>query len=233
MPSPFSEVPVEAQESAENVSNDGQGRMIIEIVERDRLQIAGALHNSACQTLSGLQLFAATLLKRLPGESADLSENVHELEKLLWQASTELRAVLHWLRPPPLREEGLIVSLVELAADISSAVPCEFHCEDRRMEMEPDVARQLYQIAYASAGALAQRRAASRIDILLKGDPENGVILSIFNEDHPASTEASDGAPELCNWELLRLRARAIGGTLTVDSSESGGLRVTCMVKAR
>ena len=52
-------------------------------VERDRLLTAGALHNSACQSLSGLQLFAATLARRLPGEPTDLSEDVGELAKLL------------------------------------------------------------------------------------------------------------------------------------------------------
>ena len=205
--------------------------MAVQMVERDRLRLAGALHNSACQSLSGLQLLAATLLKRLPEASGALGESIDELATLLREVSAELRGVVQWLRPPPMREDGLIVSLIELAAEISRAVPCEFRCEDRRMEVDPYVAEQLYQIAHASVMAVVQRRKATRIEIELAAGLQNGLSLSVRDD-----ADGSDG-PGLgdesgpCNWDLLRVRARAIGGTLTVDALESGGTDVICHVK--
>jgi two-component system sensor kinase FixL len=201
-------------------------RLAVEIVERDRQRFAGALHNSACQSLSGLQLLSATLLRKLPAESGELREDIGELSRLLRQVSTELRGVVQWLRPPPVREEGLIVSLLELAAEVSPVIPCEFRCEDRRIEVAPYVAEQLYQIAHATVLAAAQRRMATRIEIGLAAG-QNGVRLSVWADRDGPACEA-----DLCNWELLHLRSRAIGGKLTIHSPDSGGTGVTCHVES-
>jgi signal transduction histidine kinase len=203
---------------------------MVEMVERDRLRLAGALHNSTCQTLSGLQLLAATLLKKLPAGSGALVESIDVLAGLLAQVSSELRGVVQWLRPPPMREEGLVVTLIEFAAEVSRAIPCEFQCDDRRMELDPYVAAQLYQIAHAVALAVVQRGAATRIEICLAADGPC-VRLSVWADANFSERSALEFEPELCNWELLRLRARAMGGRLAVDSPESGGTTVVCRVE--
>jgi signal transduction histidine kinase len=232
MPTPLKEAP----DPAQAVDTEGLGRerdgATVEIVERDRLMIAGALHNTACQSISGLQLLVATLLKRLPDSPQDLREAIGEMGALLRQVSSELRGVVQWLRPAPMREEGLIVSLIELAEEISRAVPCEFRCEDRRMQVDPDIAAHLYQIAYAAALAAAQSRAASCIEISLEADRENGLILSISDDAIPAPEIRPGYESGLCNWELLHLRSRAIGGKLTIHSPKTGGTRVTCHVES-
>jgi signal transduction histidine kinase len=206
-------------------------RLAVEIVERDRLRLAGALHNSACQSLGGLQLLAATLLKRLPEGSGVVGENIGELAALLGQVSAELRGIVQWLRPPPMREAGLIVSLLELASEISRVIPCEFHCEDRRMEVDPYVAEQLYQIAHAVVLTVVQRGGATRIEISLVAERHNGVRLSVRDDANFSDRSGPGHEPDLCNWELLQLRSRAIGGKLTIYSPEAGGTEVTCQVE--
>ena len=205
-------------------------RRVVEMVERDRLRFAGALHNSACQSLSGLQLLTATFVKRLPEKSGALIEDVGELARLLRQVSTELREVVQWLRPAPMREEGLIVSLLEFAAEISRAIPCEFRCDDRRIEPDPDVAAQLYHIAHAIVLAVAQRRMATWIEIKLAAETQTGLILSVWDDAPPPQTHGPASESDFCNWELLHARARAIGGKLSIDSPDSGGTCVTCHV---
>jgi signal transduction histidine kinase len=231
MPPPSTEIPDYAQ------AWDGEGpsreldRLVVEMVERDRLRLAGVLHNSACQSLSGLQLLAATLLRKLPAESGGLGEGMDELAGLLRQVSTELRGIIRWLRPPPMREEGLMVSLLEFTAEISRAIPCEFCCDDRRLEVAPYVAEQLYQIAHAAALAVVQRGMATRIEISLSADHQKSLILSVLDDENFLHRSGPGCEPDLCNWELLRLRARAVGGKLTVHSPESGGTCVTCRVE--
>jgi two-component system, NarL family, sensor kinase len=231
MPAPSTEIPDETLVRGADGPGRGSDRQTVEMVERDRLRLAGALHNSVCQTLSGLQLLTATLLQKLPAGSGALADSVDELAGLLGQASTELRGVVQWLRPPPMREEGLVVTLIECAAEISRVVPCEFQCDDRRMELDPYVAAQLYQIAHAAALAAVQRRPATRIEISLAADGPCGVRLSVWADVNFSERSGPEFEPELCNWELLRLRARAMGGKLTVDSPESGGTTVVCRVE--
>ena len=228
MPLSSTELPDLAQAGDEQRSRREQDRWTLEVMERDRLSLAGALHNSACQSLSGLQLFAATLHKRLPESPQAVSENIEELSRLLRQVSTELRAVVQCLRPPPMREEGLIVSLLELAADSSREISCEFHCADRRREVDPYAAGQLYQIAHAAVLAALQRRVATRIEIELAADRQGGLCLSIWDNATWAQKSEPGCESGLCNWELLHLRSRAIGGELSVHSPASGGTRVTC-----
>jgi two-component system NarL family sensor kinase len=230
MPSSSSEISDHAEACDAKGPGRGRDRLVVEMVERDRLRFAGALHNSACQSVSGLQLFAATLSKRLADEPRALGEAIDELTTLLRQVSTELRGVVQWLRPPPMREGGLMVSLLELAAEISRSIPCEFHCDDRRMQVDSEVAKQFYHVSHAVALALVQRGTATRIEIELAADGQHGLRLSVWDDSNSSDRSAKGRELDLCNWELLELRSRAIGGTLTVDSPRSGGTCVTCHV---
>jgi signal transduction histidine kinase len=232
MPSPSTEVPDSAQAGDAKGLSREQDRLVVEIVERDRLRLAAALHNSACQSLSGLQLLVATLFKRLPEKSGILGENMEELATLLRQVSGELRGIVQWLRPPPMREEGLIVSLLELAAEISRAIPCEFHCDDRRIEVDPYAAEQLYQIAHALVLTVVQRGLATSIEISLAVDRQRDLRLSVRDNAVFSDRSGPGHEPDLCNWELLRLRARTIGGKLNVYPTEACGTGVTCHVDA-
>jgi signal transduction histidine kinase len=228
MPPPFTETPDDTQASGVEGIGREWDRLVVETVERDRLRIAAALHNSACQSLSGLQLLAATLLKKKAAGPESSGESIDEFAGVLRQVSRELREVIQWLRPPSMREQGLIVSLLELGEEISRAIPCEFRCDDRRMELDPYVAGQLFQIAHAVALAVVRRGAATRIEIALAADRQNGLTLSVWDDENFPERSGPACEPDLCDWELLRLRARAIGGKLTVRSPESGGTRVTC-----
>ena len=86
-------------------------------------------------------------------------------------------------------------------------------------------------IGLATALAAVQRRAATRIVISLAADHQHGVRLSVWCDANFSGRSGPEFEPELCNWELLRLRARAVGGTLAVDSPESGGTTVVCRVE--
>ena len=208
-----------------------ESRRMLAAIERDRSAVAKLLHDTVCQSLSGLQLLGSTLLlsnSNENGASKDAGAGLNDLVILLRQASAELRTVIDLLLPPPMRAAGLIVSLVGLCAETSERVPCEFHCADRRAKIDPAIAEQFSKIARTVVMAIAQRGAATRIEVSLEIHSSEAAIISIWNDAAPVA-EASRNEHLPFNVGLLELRARAIGGSLTA-LPDAGGTRVTCRV---
>ena len=71
-----------------------------ETVAHLRAEIASALHDGACQTLSGIALMARVLSHRLETENnAARAQEVTELGELVERAAGELRDLIRELRP--------------------------------------------------------------------------------------------------------------------------------------
>ena len=206
-----------------------ESRRTLGAIERDRSTVAKLLHDTACQSLSGLQLLGSTLLLSKNGVSEDAGASLKDLVMLLRQASAELRTVVEWLHPPVLRKEGLIVSLVDLCTKTSESIPCEFHCDNRRAELDLCIAEQFYQIAQAAVMEVMQRGEATRLEIALEIQSPEAATLSVWNDATP-SGGGSESERVPFNEGLPGLRARAIGGRLTVAATSSGGTCVTCSV---
>jgi len=208
-----------------------QIKRFVAVLGSDRERLARALHDSTCQSLSGLQMLAGTIQRALLKEGIQ-KENLDELLALIGKVSDEFRSAVRWLKTPAMNPQGLIVSLLELEAEIGRSVPCEFECEDRKLSIPPYVGQQLYHIAHRVLQRAVERR-AQRIAMALSGTPQGGLRLAITADALEVDNLDGTEEPGLWNWDLLALRAEAIGGALTRTSIPNGGSRVECSVELR
>lgn len=87
----------------------------VEATNREQARLAQALHDSVCQSLSGVYLLARVIARKIetPPQAA---EEMKELCEMLNRASKELNDLVRWLRP------ATINSGAELSPDLAEHI---------------------------------------------------------------------------------------------------------------
>ena len=125
----------------------------------------------------------------------------------------------------PVDGPDLISALTELAPTIFQGIPCEFRCPTPVVLADHFAAAQLVQIAYQAVSDALQRPGIQRIVISLSTQ-DRRVTLMVNDDGCPS--DAAPTAEYLAGQELLRLRAGAIGATLTISSKANQGTSILC-----
>src|SRR5688572_11263765 len=100
-------------------------KAVSEAVDREQLRLAQLLHDSVCQSLTGVQMLARVIARKLQATAPETGDEVAELDHLLQQAVSEVHEAIHGLRLPEIPPDGLVAALRTLARETSAQVPCE------------------------------------------------------------------------------------------------------------
>jgi PAS domain S-box-containing protein len=195
-----------------------------EQVERHR--IADLLHDHVQQILVACKMSVDVIV----AESPDIAPKASGITAMLQDAISELRSLSMQLRPPALREQGLIVSLRWLVKEMSSKHGLTIHLNaDAGIEQLPYTMHdQLYQIVRELLFNVVKHAQADEAEVLLRIDPESKMLTTIVRDRgrgmDVASALTSTGHSGLAH---ARERAAAFGGQLEIESKPEHGTTVT------
>jgi signal transduction histidine kinase len=191
-------------------------RLIVDAAESERTRLAQALHNTVCQSLSGIHLMARLLCRKMQSREAPEAAEMEELAGFLDKAIEELHSLEQGLRPFPLhRAGGIEPFLSELARDTSRSVPCELHCPDSLPTVDPYVAMQLCRIAKTAVEHAVRHGNPRQILLSLVRHGEEGTLaVQVKGGRFPAESDGDAGS----DLGLLRRRASVIGASLSFES---------------
>lgn len=212
----------------ENARLHERSRELSIVEERNRL--ARELHDAVTQKLFGVVLAAesgAALLERnVEGANAQLAL-VRELAR---EAMEELRSVIVHLRPAALESQGVAEALAkhvevlrrvherEIALTVQGDAPVA-------AAIEGDV----FRIAQEALHNALRHAAAARIAVSLVCAP--GRVELTVTDDGSGFEPAAPGArSRSLGLTTMAERARAAGGTLTIDSAAGAGTAVRLVV---
>jgi signal transduction histidine kinase len=202
----------------------------IAIVE-ERQRLARELHDSVTQSLYSVTLFVdASRMALLSGNLKDAEKNLNELRNMAREAMLDMRLLIFELHPPILEQEGLVVAIqtrlesVETRSGVETALSVT---GERRLPL--DVEADLYRIAQEALNNVVKHSLAQKVCVDLQFS-ESIVIMKIW--DNGIGFDASclaDG----CGMGLRGMEERVtrIGGNFSIDSSRTGGTRITVEVK--
>jgi signal transduction histidine kinase len=202
-------------------------RRVLDVSECQQRRIGKEVHEGLCQELAGLAFLANALQGKLVDTGAGEAEEAAQLATVARRALRHARALARGLDPVATVPNGLAAALQQLVSDTAdaAAIECVFHHPQPVEVDDPLVAVQLYRIAQDAIGQAVRARHATRVRVALVRDAA-GLELTIRGDG------AAAGACGRSDWVpcILAHRARAIGGTLTVDQGANGnaGLRVSC-----
>jgi signal transduction histidine kinase len=208
-----------------------QDRAIVEAVERDQRRVAQALHDTICQSLTGIHLLASVTARRFAVECPPMAAEVMTLSDELNQAVDEVRDLVRVLLPTEIEAGRLRFALQALATEISEHVPCEFECQEPLDPIDAYIGSQLYPIAQVAVDRALQVPGVSRTLIGLR-EQDDTIELTVRATSGEGNAHEAPAPRQLLGWELMQHRARAIGATLSTDFNDGDAMIVSCRVPA-
>jgi signal transduction histidine kinase/ligand-binding sensor domain-containing protein len=206
-------------------------------IAAERSRLARDLHDAVTQTLFSASLIAEALpasLKRDPEGGKDL---LRELQQLTRGALAEMRTLLMELRPAALLEADLNDLLHQLAAAISSreGIPITVTVHGG-CPLPEDVQIAFYRIAQEALNNVIKHANASQVEVCLDRVPPPPSAAALAAQCTRAELSVRDDGrgfnpgcvpAEHLGLGIMRERAQAIGGCLTIESQLGQGTQIT------
>ena len=204
-------------------------REILETVSREQQRIGQDLHDSLGQHLTGITFMTKVLERKLAAKELVEAKEAAEIGRLVIQALAQTRNLARGLFPAELERGGLMAALQELTASVERT--CSVRCLlrfDEKISLQNNVlATHIFRIAQEAINNSIKHGKAKNIEVCLSSNGDR-VELTITDDGAGMSPEAKmDGL----GLRIMHYRARRIGGTLEVATTEKGGTRITCLFR--
>jgi two-component system nitrate/nitrite sensor histidine kinase NarX len=211
----------------EKVRVDRQAQRLSIFQERNLL--AHELHDSLAQTLASLRFQIRILDDTLQqGEAADARKEVERIRNSLDEANSELRGLLAHFRAP-MDKRGLLPALEDVVTRFrrETGVVTFFQKECQHPDLPASMEMQVLRILQETLANIRKHSRAHAVRILLRCDHAGNYRLMVEDDGVGMLPETTDGPPgEHLGLEILRERARRLGGELNIDSEPAEGTRV-------
>lgn len=205
--------------------------------ERERRMLAHELHDTLAQQITGMNMLAEGLRRRLEAQGVAEAPRAAELTAMLGQANTDVRRLISGLSAPRITPDELETALDSLAGRIALVhhLPVSFHCGrgPDPDDLDEDSVNHLLYIAQEATHNAAKHASASSIQITLD-QADAGLTLSVADDgiglpvDPPTSNPVEAGAG--LGLGIMRYRAEVIGATIRFDSTPESGTVVRCFL---
>ncbi len=209
----------------------GRSRTVLQSEERDREQISDGLFGDTAQTLAAV-LIQLRLLERTVERGEDPRVTSDSVTRNIRMALNDVREVARKLRPPELDELGVRKAIETFGRRLTEQAPVNGAAlsiegeipEDRMDDLSRIALFRIVQEALRNAVEHAQARSI-RIEFTAVGS-ELRVAVVDDGRGFDSAALFRKGSPGLGVFAMTE-RARLSEGTLSIDSGDAGGSRVS------
>ena len=215
----------------------------VDAAERERRRIAVDVHDGIGQLLIGAMLQITSGEHRLAsGQPEAAAAALGQARDILADVESEIRRVVHDLRPPVLDGLGLPAALRDVADRFTalSHVSCRVEIDGRSVRLPPDTEISLYRVVQEALQNVAAHAGASRCVLRLGFDHTDAVVRVTVEDDGRGFDQATvdrDIARDLqrggrghLGLESMRRRMESQAGRCTVRSAPGRGTVVSAQV---
>ena len=209
---------------------------LMRLQDEERRRIGRDLHDSTGQTLAALEIDLAQLEQEAPKLSPSGREQLDRCVRLARQCSEEIRTASYLLHPPLLDELGLSSALRWLADGLRarSGLEPRLQLPERLEGVAPEEELALFRVAQEALTNVHRHASSPWVAIRLHAEPAS-LLLEIEDAGRgiPAAQPgdpASSGRFAGVGVAGMQERIRQLGGTLTVESTPSGGTLVRACI---
>ncbi len=201
-----------------------QSRELSVLDERNRL--ARELHDAMTQTLFSLRLAVETAAALVTADPAGAAAELDAARGLVDATFAELRALVFELRPPALDADGLVTTVrkhLEVAGRAHGLRVEVTAVGDERLP--PQTERELFRIVQEAVTNVLRHARASTLHVALAFEPGR-VTVSVRDDGRGFDPAARSIRSRRLGLTSMRERARALGGSLSVESAPGEGTTV-------
>ena len=209
-------------------------KRLIDLLEKDRHEIAMELHDHIGQILTSLKMNLEMIRSQLKPTGTELGSQIKAAEKKAIQALKDIKNVSYGLKPGMLDALGLVSSLRELLYEIQrhTNIQIQFFHRDipKRFTLEKELA--LYRITQEGLTNIVKHAQAKKVFVnLIKKDE----VLSLSIEDDGVGFDV-DKAMTISKRKgplglfIMRERAEQLDGEFTIESQIGKGTHLLVQI---
>lgn len=211
-------------------------KKLVTLLERERMEISGALHDEIGQVLTTIQMDLDVLKKLGPEDLDRLKTEIAKSQKTIRKAMGLVRKIGHQIRPDILEHLGLVPAvenLIQMVQDRSN-IKVHFFTKGVAKNLEDNKSLAVYRIIQESLTNALKYSEAKNIFINLI---RKGKTLRVNVEDDGIgfnSAELFEGDGNLASLGITIMHERAVlvGGELHVESEVGKGTQVMADIPA-
>lgn len=201
---------------------------LVEVQEQERHALARELHDRVGQSLTALNLNLTIINNQLANQKSQLNGRLLDSIKLVSEMIAIVRDVMSDLRPVVLDEYGLVAALQAYIGKFENryGIRVEFA---RSHPVIPRVgaAMEMTVLRIVQEALLNIARHAQADHVSLSLQCEDNAIRLIIEDNGIGIPSLSDTSPsDGHGLMIMRERAEAVGGTLTISSASGKGTRI-------
>ncbi len=201
---------------------------ILEVIHKERKKIGISLHDDLGHDLLVVAIKSRLLADKLKPESEEISLEINEIENGIKNAINEVRRLSHGLIP--YKNHGLefkeMIDAVALTIERDYKLPCEFTIDESIDIHDESIIKELYYIIDEAVMNSLKHSGCTGIKISMT-HKNRMIALSII--DNGRGISESDNTDPGVGFEIMKYRARAIGGFLEVKNNPGGGTSIECI----
>jgi len=207
-------------------------RQMLGVAEQEKRHLSLELHDGLSQHLAGVAFVVRGLADAVhAGKPVDPAE-VDWLQRLINEAVARTRSLAHGLWPASLEHGSLGDSVRRFAEDLESiyGISCVVLVDDEPRFAAPAAAYHVFRIVQEASNNAIRHGRARRLEFRIErlGDDFEITVLNDGAPLEPAQLAAGRGI----GVAGMRLRADAIGATLSIEPRPAGGAEVTLRLPA-
>lgn len=200
---------------------------IVHNSDLEREKFGRELHDTLGQTLTGTAFLCRALMQGLSKSTAGVEERVGQIESMVNQAIGQARHLAHGLAYTEVEPSGIVSHLRQLAAQANAIFEgnCKVRAVSKVILRDAESATNLYRIAQEAVHNALKHSGSPRVVIRLEKNAEEGrMTVKDFGKGLPDRSSRPKGI----GLQLMKLRARLIGGSIRFFNRRERGLQVIC-----
>ncbi len=197
--------------------------------EEEKERIAADLHDNMGSMLSGIDCRVEVLRGKLAAQNLAEREEIEKISSLVKEAISQSRELAHGLHALGMEEGALMNALRQFAERLKAnhRMSSRFHCPEKVEVKNPFVANHLFRIVQEASNNAIKHSGCTRITVGIRAD-EDRVVVTVRDNGTGFNREKVEG--DGIGLDIMRYRANAIRGTITVQPRKQGGTEVICSV---
>ncbi len=199
---------------------------VLTITGRERYKIGQYLHDDLGQHIVGIEAMCAILENRMKSHNSPDVDMLEDICEYLREAHEKARNMAGGLCPVRLEENGLSSAIEELSQKISKMynMNCEYHNYNSNIKIyNSQIAINMYYIVREAVNNAIKHGKADRIEITYSSSTDTIFILV---RDYGDGFDITKNESSGMGLSLIKYRARAIGGSVDIESEPGSGTSV-------
>jgi two-component system sensor histidine kinase DegS len=205
-------------------------RRLISIQEDERKLIAGDIHDTLTQALTGIGYKALLCQELIVKDSKRLNDEISNLISNINNALKQSRQIIQYLRPQVLDDLGLITALKKVLTDFQKKSDIAIYSIfPENVDLHPEASIAIFRIFQESLRNIKRHSSAAEVHVTITLDAGH---LNLQIEDDGVGFDLTRPSPGL-GLITMRERAQLLKGEFSVKASPGGGcqIRVTIPMK--